>query len=624
LGEIREIQDWHAREDRQHMNKLLQWIDQRSGLLKAVGGWFLRPVAGGPRWRFVWPSTIAFGFVVEAITGFALWMYYSPGAQSAWESVYYLQYRVPGGWLLRAIHHYTAQVMLVLIGLYLLQIIFRAAYRAPREVLFWTVLLMGLVTLGLNLTGDLLAWDQNGYWSTHVRTGFLFLLPGVGEGIHKLAVGGPEMGTLTLTRFLALHIGLFTAALLALIILHAWLARRHGLEDAGERTEELGTGSERSDVPVPISVPYWPRQMLRDMVACAVVMAAILALSLQHGVIGLHAGVELGAPADTSEDPGTARPEWSFRGLFQFRELFPSNLEILPIFVVSGLTVLVFFGMPFWGASPAGRIVNSVLAIVVLAGLAILSWQSYAADARSEKYATAAVAGRQQADRAKELAASEGIPAGGALTLLRHDPQTQGPRLFRQFCACCHDYSDLEAGVCETVAQPPTAPNLYGFAGRRWIAGLLDPKQVGGPKYFGNTKFRKGQMVDFVTGTLSESEPKDVAKLALAVSAEAALKSQQESDAEAAADIAEGRKRLAEDCTDCHTFHGKGTAKGPELTGYGNRQWLIGIISDPGHKRFYGKRNDPMPAYAPAGIDPTSHILTDRQVELLADWLRGE
>ncbi len=55
------------------------------------------------------------------VTGLALWMYYSPGAQSAWESVYYLQYHVQGGWLLRAVHHYAAQVMLVLVGVWLVR-----------------------------------------------------------------------------------------------------------------------------------------------------------------------------------------------------------------------------------------------------------------------------------------------------------------------------------------------------------------------------------------------------------------------------------------------------------------------------------------------------------------------
>ena len=57
-----------------------------------------------------------FFFFIQAVTGILLWMYYSPERPTAWESVYYLQYQVLGGWLLRAIHHYAAQVMLVAAG----------------------------------------------------------------------------------------------------------------------------------------------------------------------------------------------------------------------------------------------------------------------------------------------------------------------------------------------------------------------------------------------------------------------------------------------------------------------------------------------------------------------------
>ena len=78
------------------MNTLLDWIDQRTGIRTATCDWLHRPVAGGPSWRNVWPGAIAFVFIIQAITGFVLWMYYSPGSQTAWESVYYVQHQVQG------------------------------------------------------------------------------------------------------------------------------------------------------------------------------------------------------------------------------------------------------------------------------------------------------------------------------------------------------------------------------------------------------------------------------------------------------------------------------------------------------------------------------------------------
>jgi mono/diheme cytochrome c family protein len=72
-------------------------------------------------------------------------------------------------------------------------------------------------------------------------------------------------------------------------------------------------------------------------------------------------------------------------------------------------------------------------------------------------------------------------------------------------------------------------------------------------------------------------------------------------------------------CTECHQFRKKDEdATAPDLTGYGSREWLIGIIANPKHERFYGTRNDRMPAFG------EEKILDARSIELLADWLRGE
>jgi quinol-cytochrome oxidoreductase complex cytochrome b subunit len=94
---------------------------------------------------------------VQLVTGLFLWMAYNPSSQTAWESVYYIQHDVFLGWLLRGIHHFTAQAMIVLLVVHLLQVIIDGAYKAPREVNFWVGLILMQVVLGLSLTGYLLA-----------------------------------------------------------------------------------------------------------------------------------------------------------------------------------------------------------------------------------------------------------------------------------------------------------------------------------------------------------------------------------------------------------------------------------------------------------------------------------
>ena len=189
------------------MKLLLDWLDDRTGYREIARDALYESIPGGSRWRYVWGSTLVFAFVTQMITGIFLWMCYSPSSRTAWESVYYIQYEMQGGWLLRGIHHYMAQMMVVLLVIHLLQVVIDGAYRAPREINFWMGLVLMQIVFGLGLTGYLLPWDQKGYWATAVATNLMGIVPFVGEGLQKVVVGGSEYGHHTLTRFFALHAG---------------------------------------------------------------------------------------------------------------------------------------------------------------------------------------------------------------------------------------------------------------------------------------------------------------------------------------------------------------------------------------------------------------------------------
>ena len=167
--------------------------------------------------------------------------------------------------------------------------------------------------------------------------------------------------------------------------------------------------------------------------------------------------------------------------------------------------------------------------------------------------------------------------------------------------------------------------SLKHFARREWLAGLLDPQRVDSPHYFGGTKFKEGKMVKFVKKDVAGFAPEQkeqLRKIIAALSAEAGLKSQRDLDQRDAAVIAEGKTLIATEamrCTECHQFHKPDEdASAPDLTGFGSRDWLVDFISNPAHTRFYGKRNDRMPAF---GEDK---VLDDHAIGLLADWLRGD
>ena len=97
------------------ITRLTNWLDHRTGYKELLNEALNEPIPGGAKWRYVWGSTLTFVFVVQIITGFCLWMAYSPSATSAWESVYFIQHQMVFGWIVRGIHHFAAQAMMILL-----------------------------------------------------------------------------------------------------------------------------------------------------------------------------------------------------------------------------------------------------------------------------------------------------------------------------------------------------------------------------------------------------------------------------------------------------------------------------------------------------------------------------
>ena len=652
------------------------WLDSRTGYRALLKSALYERVPGGARWRYVWGSTLVFAFMTQVITGLVLWASYSASAQTAWESVYFIQYEMTGGWLLRGIHHVMAQAMIVLLALHVMQVVIDGAYRAPREVNFWLGLVLMTLVLGMALTGYLLPWDQKGYWATRVATNLAGLVPLIGPSIQQLVVGGPDYGHHTLTRFFALHAGFLPATLVLFLVLHLSLFRKHGLH-----------------AKQPITQPdamFWPDQVLKDAVAMLAVMAVVLGVILLPAlrailagepIVSGHLGAELGAPADPSEPYAAARPEWYFLFLFQFLKVFEgwgATGEFLGAIVVPGATLGVMFLMPILGQWKLGHRFNVVFTIAILSGAGLLTamavhedyyalWVDRSAFAdvekvlestggdsdkiavalghdekkiadfenrrhkleairRSEAFLSAVKQAGIDADRAIELAGRpEKIPSTGALSLVRSDPLTQGPRLFAQHCASCHAHVDPSVEGAEQVFAKGSAANLFEFGGESWVRGLLDPKQVASAAYFGNTAHSEGDMVSFVTEDFTDKDvwkQEDKEAVVFALVEEAGLLK----DTESKKFVKRGRELIADTdrCGSCHPYRENETELGyaPDLNGWASTEWVVGIITDPTHQRFYPDTNDRMPRFGVAS-EGGLPALTREQIELISRWLRG-
>lgn len=626
------------------MRAIFDWFEARTGLIGFFQDLVFHAVPGGAGWRRVWGSLVLFALFCQCVTGLALWLYYSPGVVSAWESVHFIQTGVAGGWLVRGLHHYIAQVMVVLLVLHLLQLVIGGVYRAPREVLFWLFVLMMGAVLGTAFTGYILPWDRRGFMASQVSSGLMANTPLIGPWLRELFLGGAQPGQATLQRVMVLHAGVLPAVIASLLLAQTLLFRRtvraeremalrHDPASLPAAVGDANVGDAAAEVSpadasavVPPATAWFPAQAWRDAAACAAFLAAMTAITL------ITKGAPLEAPADASVADSSARPEWYFLFLFKLLhlEIFGGARQVIPAMILPGAAFGFLILMPFLARWRFGHRLNVLAVCTGVLGYAGLTAMIWTQDRRDPVHQAALAQAGRDADRARKVAhRANGLPPDGILSILATDAVTQGPRLFAQKCASCHAF-DGHNGLGQPLVTPASAADLAGFGSRQWLREFLDPAHLTTPQYWGETAFVKpaegknaSKMVTFVmedVAAYSPTEKSQLEKVVIALSAEAQLASQAGDDAKDAAVIAEGRALIGEAglaCTDCHKWREE-TSGRPDLDGWGSRQWTIDFIQNPAHDRFYGKRNDRMPAYGEKGE------LTPEQIAMVVDWLRGE
>ena len=209
-------------------SRLYQWLDSRLNL-KAVERTLLdEPIPGGASWIYVFGSATLFLFILQAITGMFLAVYYAPTPDHAYDSVQFIEHQVTFGWFVRGLHHWGASGMVVAVGLHMLQVFLYGAFKPPREMMWMVGVVLFLLVMGFAFTGYLLPWDQTAYWATQIGINMVGTVPLVGDFLMKVMRGGETLGALTLSRFFAVHV-LFLPALIILgIMLHLFILRRVG------------------------------------------------------------------------------------------------------------------------------------------------------------------------------------------------------------------------------------------------------------------------------------------------------------------------------------------------------------------------------------------------------------
>jgi len=224
-------------------------------------------------------------------------------------------------------------------GVHLGRSLILGSYKAPRQMVWVTGVIILLFVPLFIITGDLLPWDQKGYWSTQVRLSIISSVPGIGHLSARLLqggslTGGSLTGVVALTRFYALHILILPGLLVLFIAVHFHFIRHRGL------AESLGAD------PVSRSrIPFYPNVVNRWLFL-------FIMVSIILGAISWHWTPPFGDPADPTDSSYIPKPEWWVLFLNQLVSVFKGGLAVLGSTIIPvGLAGLVLC-LPFMDRSP--------------------------------------------------------------------------------------------------------------------------------------------------------------------------------------------------------------------------------------------------------------------------------
>jgi ubiquinol-cytochrome c reductase cytochrome b subunit len=314
-------------------------------------------------WRHAFGGIAYLLFMALVVTGVLLAFYYRPSVDEAYPSIQYITSRVPFGWLIRDLHVWSANLIVVAVLAHMARVFFAGAYKPPRETSWLIGLLLLFVVLAFGATGYLLPWDQWAYWTTTEALGAVREIPVIGAALSGALTGDVFVSGATLSRFFAIHAILLPWLAFALLSLHFVVVRKHGIAPpSGEQAGGRG-------------VPFFPNHLLRSFIVATLVLAVLLSLAALYPR-------PVGEPANPFELPGELVSTWvvvdvslaliRYLGVWGFAgfTLLGVVLILLPVFdrrpevrlrrrpIILALGLLFFLGyLVAWGV---GRQIRSL------------------------------------------------------------------------------------------------------------------------------------------------------------------------------------------------------------------------------------------------------------------------
>jgi len=301
-------------------------------------------------------------------SGLLLKFVFEPFPDRAYDSILFLQTQVPFGRLMRNLHRWSGNLLVLTGFLHALRVFYTGAIDPSRRRNWLIGIAVFAAAVLSNFTGYLLPWDQIAFWAVTISSSMLDYLPVVGDALKGWVLGGPEPGSATLMNFYVLHTAVLPALLIFVLPFHFWRIRRaHGLVVPRTPEESPGSGGQK--------VRAMPHLIVREVSAALILFAALLLFSM-------FVNAPLAEPANPGLSPNPTKAPWYFMGL---QELLLHFHPVFSVFVIPALLLVAVLLLPWlnrnpghagvWFRSRKGRVlalISAALAMVVTVGAGLV------------------------------------------------------------------------------------------------------------------------------------------------------------------------------------------------------------------------------------------------------------
>ncbi len=267
------------------------------------------------------------------ITGVLLMFRYDASIDRAYTSIQTMETELLFGSLIRAMHHWSANLLIITAFLHMLRVFFSGGFKKGRSTNWLVGIMLLLLVIAFNFTGYLLPWDQLAYWAITVGTSLLDYLPLIGSAVSGFLLAGPEVGQGALRNFYAIHVAVLPALLIILMSYHFWKVRKDG-GISQPINKDLEANGKRQVVERVTTIPHLVQI---ELAAAAVVVTLLLLLAM-------FTPAPLEELANPNHPPNPAKAAWYFMGL---QELL-LHMHPLAAMLLPGIMLIALATIPYW------------------------------------------------------------------------------------------------------------------------------------------------------------------------------------------------------------------------------------------------------------------------------------